>query len=330
VPEVSVGQVMGTGLRVPWGVAFLPDGRALVAERPTGQIVRLDADGGPPVPVGIVPGVADQGEGGLLGLAVAAPADGVSPDAVRLFAYFTSTSGDNRVVSMRYADGRLGRPSVLLSGIPSAGNHDGGALVLGPDGMLWIGTGDAANSARAQDRRNLGGKILRILPDGGIPPDNPFAGSAVWSYGHRNVQGIAFDSRGQPWATEFGQNTWDELNRIRRGGNYGWPQAEGREGQRAGLIPPVVQWRTSEASPSGLAIVDDVAYLGALRGRRVWQVPLYGTRAGTPKALFRDEYGRIRNVVAAPDGGLWITTSNRDGRGDPGPDDDQVLALDLG
>ena len=177
--------------------------------------------------------------------------------------------------------------------------------------------------------RALGGKILRIRRDGSIPADNPFPSSPVWSYGHRNVQGLAFDSTGQLWATEFGQNTWDELNKVVRGGNHGWPEVEGRGG-RDGFVDPQVVWPTADASPSGLAIVDDVAYMGALRGVRLWQVPLNGGVAGPPVALLEGTLGRLRTVVVAPDGGgLWITTSNTDGRGSPRQGDDHVVRVAL-
>jgi aldose sugar dehydrogenase len=322
-PAVAIGRTLATGLQVPWGVAFLGDGSALVAQRPTGRVVRVGPGAGGPRAVGTVPGVADQGEGGLLGLAVQE-----KQGRTTVFAYLTATAGDNRVVSMPLRGGRLGRPEVLLKGIPSAGVHNGGLLTIGPDEKLWIGTGEAGRRAPAQDRSDLGGKVLRIDTDGSVPADNPFPGSPVYSLGHRNVQGLAFDSIGQPWAVEFGQNTWDELNRLVPGGNFGWPTVEGKA-KRKGFIDPVVQWHTDEASPSGMAIVDDVAYIGGLKGERLWQVPLRGTGTGTPKAWLKGDLGRIRNVVAAPGGGLWVTTSNRDGRGSPGTDDDRVVQISL-
>jgi aldose sugar dehydrogenase len=325
VPDVSVRKTLATDLDVPWGVAFLADGSALVAERPTGRVVRVGADGGT-TPVGTVRGVADQGEGGLLGLAVL-PLRAPEAD-VTVYAYFTSTSDDNRVVRMTYDGSKLSSSTAILTGIPSAGNHNGGLVTIGPDGKLWIGTGEAGQPPLAQDRSSLGGKILRINLDGSIPDDNPFPGSPVYSLGHRNVQGLAFDSADQPWAVEFGQNTWDELNRIEPGGNYGWPEVEGKEA-RSGFIEPLVQWTTDESSPSGMTIVDDVAYVGGLRGERLWQVPLEGKSTGTPKAWLEGEFGRLRNVAPAPDGTLWVTTSNRDGRGDPDGSDDKIIQLAL-
>lgn len=319
-PRVAGVAVLARRLEVPWGVAFLPSGSALVAQRRSGEVV-LVSPSGRETSVGRVPDVVDQGEGGLLGLAV----DPDDPSIV--YAYLTSTHDDNRVVSLRLTGGRLRPLATLLTGIPSARRHNGGRIVVGPDGRLWIGTGDAGDTARAQRRGDLGGKILRIGRDGSVPSDNPF-GTPVWSYGHRNVQGLAFDSAGRLWATEFGQDTYDELNLIRRGGDYGWPLVEGKGGDPR-FVDPQVVWRTDDASPSGLAIVGDVAFVGALKGRRLWQVPLTGGRAGTPEAALTGRYGRLRTVVAAPDGSLWVTTSNRDGRGDPAPDDDRILRVTL-
>jgi glucose/arabinose dehydrogenase len=181
---------------------------------------------------------------------------------------------------------------------------------------------------RAQDPSNLNGKILRMTPEGAVPADNPFTGSLVYSLGHRNPQGLAWDDAGQLWAAEFGQNTWDEVNRIEAGGNYGWPVVEGQGGV-AGYVDPVVQWPTSEASPSALTYVDGTFFLAALRGARVWA--LYPTADGglDPVAWFTGEFGRIREVLPAADGSLWFVTNNTDGRGDPAPDDDRILSVRL-
>lgn len=194
--------------------------------------------------------------------------------------------------------------------------------------MLYVGTGDAAERAAAQDLASRNGKILRLRPDGSVPPDNPFPGSPVYSLGHRNVQGLAWDRAGRLWATELGQNEFDEVNLILPGRNYGWPEVEGTGDTRGGRFTnPVVTWRTDEASPSGAAIRDSVLYVAALRGERLWWVPLDGTRAGRPEPLLEGRYGRLRTVAVAPDGALWLTTSNRDGRGDPSRADDRVLRL---
>jgi glucose/arabinose dehydrogenase len=319
-------EVIASGLQVPWGLTMLPNGDALVGERPTGRIYRISADGGDPVHVATIPGVSPQGEGGLLGLA----ANPLFIHDAMVYAYLT-TETDNRIIRFHLIPGdtAIADVQVVVDGIAKAGNHDGGALAFGPDGMLYAGTGDAGDPSRAQDPESLNGKILRIDPVG-IPPrrdPNPDPDSLVWSMGHRNVQGLAWDSRDRLWATEFGQDTFDEINLIEPGGNYGWPEVEGM-GQDDRFINPLVTWTTDEASPSGAAIVDDTLYVGALRGQRLWRVALSDDGAGTPQALFEGEYGRLRNVVAAADGSLWITTSNRDGRGEPDDADDRVLRYD--
>ncbi len=323
LPAADLGPTVADGLQVPWGLALLPDGSALVSERPTGRVLQV-RPGSDPVAVGGVPGVVAEGEGGLLGLAVA---PSFAQDRL-VYAYLTAAR-DNRVVRMPWPEGgSLGPPQVVLAGIPKGAIHNGGQLAFGPGGLLWISTGDEGIPELAQDLGSLGGKVLRVAADGSVPADNPFPGSPVWSYGHRNVQGLAFDSTGQLWASEFGARARDELNRIERGGNYGWPAVEGPGGAPT-YVDPYASWPTSEASPSGLAIVADVAYLGALRGQRLWQVPLDGPQAGQPRAFLEGELGRVRGVLAAPGGGLWVTTSNTDGRGDPRAGDDRVAQVRL-
>ena len=314
-------RVLTTGLQVPWGVAFLPGGDALVSERTTARILRVPAAGGPAREVMRVPGVdTNAGEGGLLGLAV-------SPTYSRdrlVYAYFTSAE-DNRIVRFRLG----AAPAPILTGLDRNAIHDGGRIAFGPDGMLYVGTGDAGNSAVAQDPESLNGKILRLRPDGGIPDDNPFRGSPVWSVGHRNVQGLAWDGARRMWEVEFGQDRVDEVNLIRPGRNYGWPRVEGRGDTDGGRYTnPLVTWPTSEASPSGAAIAGDSLYVGALRGERLWRVPLDGARTGAPQALLDGRFGRLRTVVRAPDGALWVTTSNRDGRGSPAADDDRIIRVE--
>jgi glucose/arabinose dehydrogenase len=317
---------VATGLSVPWGLAFLPDGTALVSERDT-ELVKAVSPAGDVRTVGRVSGVDGIGEGGLLGLAV-------SPDYASdstVFAYFTRGS-ENVVARMTYDGEGLSGQRTVLDGIPAGPIHDGGRIAFGPDGYLYVGTGESGQTDLSQDRDSLGGKILRITPEGDPAPGNPFPGSPVWSLGHRNVQGLAWDSRGQLWASEFGQNTWDELNRIEPGGNYGWPVVEGRAHDDR-YVDPVRQWRTSEASPSGIAVAEGSVFMAALGGTRLWQVPIIDGadgRAGRPVALMQQRYGRLRTVVAAPDGSLWVTTSNRDGRGAPRDGDDRIVRLTFG
>jgi glucose/arabinose dehydrogenase len=236
-----------------------------------------------------------------------------------------STSAENRIERMTYDGCGLGPGEPLVTGIPSAVYHDGGALAFGPDGLLYAGTGDATNGRLAQDRASLAGKILRMTPDGAPAPGNPFPDSVVYSMGHRNVQGLAWDSQGRLWAAEYGADAWDELNLIQPGGNYGWPEIEGRgDGP---CRQPAAVWPVAENSPSGLAIVDDVAYMAATRGERLWRIPIAGDSVGEPVAALQGEYGRLRTVEQAPDGSLWVTTTNRDGRGEPRPGDDRIVRV---
>ena len=215
----------------------------------------------------------------------------ITDDQRTVFAYYTSAT-DNRIVSMSWDGQGLGEPSVILDGIPKAGIHNGGRMVVGPDGHLYVGTGDAGDSQLAQDKSSLGGKILRLTPEGAPAPDNPFD-NEVYSFGHRNVQGLAFDDDGRLWACEFGSQQWDELNLIEPGANYGWPLVEG-SGSGDGLINPKVVWQTSEASPSGLAYWDGDLWMAALRGARLWQIPVSGTTTSDPIAHFED---RVRPVA---------------------------------
>ena len=325
--EVETG-VIATNLEVPWGIAFLPNGDALFTERDSGRLLRMDTSGSIEE-VQTLP-TRGYGEGGSLGLAV-------SPDYEEsgyVYAYYT-TEEDNRVVRFRLGE----EPEPILTGIPFNTYHDGGRIAFGPDGMLYIATGDAGDPWTSQDRSSLGGKILRLTPDGGVPGDNPFPNSPVYSYGHRNVEGLAWDAEGRLFASEFGQDAFDEVNLIRPGENYGWPEFEGNGGEEAtaaGYVNPITTWSTDEASPSGAEILVDGAipqwegdlFVAALRGERLWRLELDedGNVIGRYQ-LLRGEVGRIRNVVQAPDGSLWITTSNLDGRGSPAAQDDRILRL---
>ncbi|MCT2592604.1 PQQ-dependent sugar dehydrogenase [Streptomyces sp. N2-109] len=324
--SVKVERTVATGLDSPWGMAALPDGDLLVSSRDTGEILRVDGKSGKKTELGSVPGVAPGGEGGLLGIAVP------SGDASMVYAYLT-TASDNRIVRMLYDEkkepgNQLGAPDNLLKGIPKGQIHNGGRIAFGPDKMLYAGTGEAGDQAQSQDKESLGGKILRMTPDGEPPGrGNPEADSVVLSYGHRNVQGLAWDKEERLWASEFGQDTWDELNHIEPGGNYGWPEAEGKA-EEEGYADPVEQWRTEDASPSGIAVAEGSVWMASLRGERLWRVPLAGTKpVAKPQAFLEGKYGRLRTVV--PDGrdGLWLLTNETDSRGTPEKGDDRILKL---
>ncbi|MFF7447004.1 MULTISPECIES: PQQ-dependent sugar dehydrogenase [unclassified Streptomyces] len=323
----KVLRTVATGLDTPWGLAPLPDGDLLVSSRDEATITRVDPETGRKTELGEVPGVSPAGEGGLMGLAL-------SPDYASdhlVYAYFTSAS-DNRVVRMLYeekkpAGEQLGAPDTLFKGIPKGFIHNGGRIAFGPDKMLYVGTGESGNTGLSQDEKSLGGKILRMTPEGDPAPGNPLPESPVYSLGHRNVQGLAWDARQRLFASEFGQDTWDELNAIKPGDNYGWPEAEGRTDDQE-FHSPVSQWATDDASPSGIAYAEGSIWMAGLKGQRLWRVPLKGTEAAAdPQAFLEGEYGRLRTVASAGGDKLWLVTSNTDGRGDPGKDDDRILEV---
>ncbi len=314
-----VAGTVASGLAVPWGVAFLEDGTALVTERDSRRVLSVDPDGAVDE-VGEVTEAVPEGEGGLLGVAVDPAGDG------RDVYLYATTAEDNRVLRAELVDGRLGEAEVVLDGIPKGFIHDGGRLAFGPDGHLYVSTGETGETELAQDPDSLAGKILRITTDGEPAPGNPDPGSPVWSLGHRNVQGLAFDDEGRLWASEFGDSTYDEINLIEPGANYGWPVVEG-PGGGDDYVDPLVTWPTSAASPSGMAYADGHLWVGALRGERLWRVPVRGDRLGEPTAFLEGDYGRVRTVATTPEGDLWVTTSNRDGRGTPADEDDRILRV---
>ncbi|WP_284739918.1 PQQ-dependent sugar dehydrogenase [Amycolatopsis sp. RTGN1] len=325
----AVTQIAGD-TDIPWGLVTLPDGTILYTRRDAHDIVHLNPATGAKTSVGTVPGVDNtDGEGGLLGLAVST---GFAGDHW-LYIMHTSPS-DNRIVRIKLANDQLDTASeqVLLSGLLRNKFHNGGRLRFGPDGKLYASTGDAQNGDNAQNKTSLNGKILRINPDGSVPSDNPF-GNQVWSYGHRNPQGLAFDSQGRLWEQEFGNAVMDETNLITKGGNYGWPACEGTSGTcgTAGFLAPKRTYSTADGSCSGIAIVRDVLYVACERGTRMYREVISGSDLTDVQAYFNGTYGRLRTVEPAPDGGLWLTTTNN-GDKDSIPDnsDEKIFHVALG
>jgi glucose/arabinose dehydrogenase len=327
-PVVTAKDVVAKGLRAPWSIAFLPDGSALVTERDSRRVLKVAKGAGHDAPyavseVGVIQEADPGGEGGLLGIAVS---PGYAQDQT-IFLYYT-IDNDNRVAKWQIG----GRPQPILTGIPVAGNHNGGRLAFGPDKMLYVTTGDAARTATSQDQNSLAGKILRMTPDGKPAPGNPF-NNYTWTFGHRNVQGISWDSSGRMWASEFGQNTWDEINLIEKGKNYGWPEVEGAAGDKR-FTDPVAAFPTSDSSCSGTAVAGDILAVACLRGQRLILVHVPPGGVSQPNMQVVKEFGRLRDAVMAPDKSLWVLTNNHDGRCNAGctkhPDDDRILRITVG
>lgn len=324
INEKNTFEIVAENLKIPWEIAFLPGSDLLVTERP-GILKRIGKDGR----VFVIEGVEHIGEGGLLGMTL-------HPNFSEnrwLYLYLTTKVGDdlkNRVERYRFEGDRLSEKTIIIDGIPGAANHDGGRIAFGPDGYLYITTGDAGSSNLAQNTNSLAGKILRIKDDGSIPSDNPF-GNAVYSYGHRNPQGLVWDEKGRLWATEHGRSGilsgLDELNLIEKGKNYGWPIIQGSE-TRPGMESPVAQSGSDETwAPAGIAFLNGSLFFGGLRGESLYEVKILNDNKISLKVHFQQEFGRIRAVVLGPDGYIYITTSNTDGRGEPRLDDDKIIKV---
>ena len=323
-PQTSQNQapleIVAQNLTVPWEIAWLPDGDMLVTERP-GTLKRIGAN----QQTYTIEGVAHVGEGGLMGMTLH-PKFG---DNGWLYLYLTTGNGEgliNRVERYRLEENQLADRQLIIGNIPGARIHDGGRLAFGPDGLLYITTGDAASPDSAQNTNSLAGKILRLTDDGRFPPDNPF-GNAVYSYGHRNPQGIAWDNRDQLWAVEHGSTAYDELNQINRGANYGWPIVRGDQTQEGMVSPIVFSPDDGTWAPAGLAWWNASLWFSGLRGQTLYQAKIGDNNQAELGAHYAEQFGRLRAVAVGPDGWLYFSTSNTDGRGQPNAGDDKIIRI---
>lgn len=331
--EKYVIETIAENLEIPWSIAFAPDDRIFVTER-IGKL-RVIQDGHlKPEPLVTL----DVGafEGGLLGITL----DPNFNENHYIYLYYTYSEfliTYNKVVRYTEKDNMLRDEFVLLDKILGAAIHDGGRLRFGPDGKLYITTGDAANGVFSQDLNSLAGKVLRINPDGTIPDDNPFENSAVFSYGHRNPQGLDWDPiSGKLLVAEHGQNAHDEINVVEAGKNYGWPIIVGN-GNDPDYVDPILHTGTETWAPSGASFYtsDKIPewknkfFVATLRGNhlRMFDFDLEQNKVISSDVLFSNEFGRLRDAVVGPDGYLYLLTSNRDGRGSPVPNDDRVLRI---
>jgi glucose/arabinose dehydrogenase len=344
VPNAELAtEVVATGLDTVWELAWGPDGFVWVTER-GGRISRLNPVSGAITVVGQVV-VSEIGEGGLMGLAF--HPDFTTQPWVYLAHTYASTGGTrNRVVRLRFDGTALGAPEVVLADILGSSIHNGARLAFGPDRMLYVSTGDASDAAIAQNRDALAGKILRLTLDGQPAPGNPF-GTRTWSYGHRNPQGMTFAPDGSLYITEHGPSDNDEVNRIEAGRNYGWPSVHGRcDGDIGGaelsfcsanaVAEPLAIW-TPTIAPAGLAYYDSPLIpefrrsliFATLKDATLYRLALAadGLSVTATETLFRRDFGRLRAVMVAPDGSIYVGTSNRDGRGSPSATDDRIIRI---
>jgi glucose/arabinose dehydrogenase len=307
-PAQAKAVALATRMQIPWAMAMLPDGSGLVTERESGKVFRI-VPGRPRALVATVTETRPSGEGGLLGI-VAAPDFATTR---QYFVYYT-TATDNRVARMTY--GSSARPVPIVTGIPKGEIHNGGGLVFNRRNELLIGTGDSGDKALPQDRASLGGKVLWVTRSGAAVPGNPWG--RIASIGHRNVQGLTLARDERLYASELGQDTFDEVNQIRSGRNYGWPLVEGL-GSDPRYTNPIQVWAPSEASPSGITHINSTLYVGGLRGQRLWKLDTLNGVVTKATPLYVGTFGRIRGVANRGNGVLWLTTSN-------GNDRDLVIA----
>ncbi len=336
-------ETVASGLEVPWAIAFLPDGNVIFTERP-GRVRLIEKGKLHNEPIYTVPDVEPSSESGLMDVSVH---PNFSENKFLYLAYAYRGDG-NQVKVLRYklADNKLTEPKTIVENIPAAPNHAGTRARFGPDKKLYITTGDATDWNLAQKTDSLAGKTLRLNDDGTVPPDNPFVNKKnvrpeIWTIGHRNAQGLAWQPGSNlMFQTEHGPSGFegkggggDEVNIVERGKNYGWAEIHHQQ-TRAGMVTPLLEYSPSCAPASGMFYNGNAFsefkgnfFFGCLRGQRVIRVRLDGRRVVAQENLLEKTFGRIREIAEAPDGSIWFTTSNRDGRGNAAKDDDRILRL---
>lgn len=315
--------IIADKLQIPWSLVFLPDKSILFTERP-GRLRLIDSSGKLlPQPVSVISDVKQTGEGGLLGVTIHPKYS----DNHFIYLYYTYFGEGNKTLNkvVRYVfDGTsLSDSKIIVDKIPGNTNHDGGRIKFGPDGYLYVTTGDSLNPSSAQDTSALSGKILRVTDEGAPVKDNPFK-NQIYSFGHRNPEGLVWDDQGKLWATEHGNNAGDEINLIEKGRNYGWPVIA-RDQTSPQMINPIMHSGNETWAPSGVAYIKPYLFFGGLRGMSLYR---FNIETKQLDRLLQDKYGRIRDVVLGPDGFLYITTSNMDGRTLTHLDGDKIIRID--
>ncbi len=323
-------ETVAGGLEHPWAMALLPDGNLLVTERP-GRLQIVDLTNGRKTAIGGMPEIRVEGEAGALGLALD-PAFAANGQLYLCYSTTQAGKAGNRLSRFTLTGNQLGGERVLIDNLPGAKWHNGCRVALSPDGYLYASMGDATEAQEAQDSNSLGGKIFRINRDGSVPADNPFATSPVWSYGHRNPQGLAFrPADGALWSSEHGPDSQDEVNLIEKGGNYGWPLCRGVApcADLANDHPAVAEFDHDDTiAISDLIFYRSNAFLDwqgdilfvSLKTGRLYHLDLDGNRVRKARILIDGDFGRLRSLIEAPDGSLYLATDNGE---------DEILHLTL-
>lgn len=310
---------LATKLEVPWSINLMPDNSIILTER-AGNVVIINET----ITRIKIDEVTSISEGGLLGLTLHPEFKNNS----QLYLYYTYNSDGktlNKVIRLQLINNELTNKTIIIDKIPGSGVHNGGRIKFGPDNKIYITTGDASNASLAQDLNSLGGKILRLNDDGTIPNDNPLTNSPVYSYGHRNVQGITWDDKGNMWASEHGPSAMDELNIITAGNNYGWPVITG-DSKAEGMIAPIIQSGTDTWAPSGIIHHNGSIFFAGLRGQAVYEYKISNNSLVTH---LKKEYGRLRDIIMDDKNYFYILTNNRDGRGVASSNDDLIIKTRL-